>query len=142
MRARLGDQMDGALRGFEVMGGRGYVDFVSDDGLSQVLAFDCEDTDNVVAGDIAELEDRTRYLSNFELWGRPAALLSLVARPDQVLEARVGDKQVSVATLASRPLFLRRIGERFVILDSSEIYAADLDAPPLSATIEQGARHE
>ena len=141
LRARLGGKMDGALRGFEVMDGRGYVDYVSDNGSSQVLAFDCEDADNVVAGDIAELEDRTRYLSNFELWGRPAAMLSLVARPDRMLEARVGDKQVSVATLASRPLFLRRIGERFVILDSSEIYAADLDAL-LSATIEQGARHE
>lgn len=141
LRERLGRQMAGKLRGFEVMGGRAYVDILDEKGALQTMAFDCEDAGNALVGDVAELEDRIRYLSNFELWGRPAALLSLLAGPENMLVSHIGDKQAAVGALSSRPLFMRRIGERFVILDSSEIYQADLDAL-LSYTIEQGARHE
>ena len=123
------------------MDGRAYVDILDEKAALQTMAFDCEDAGNALVGDVAGLEGRIRYLSNFELWGRPAALLSLLAGPENMLVSHVGDKQVAVGALSSRPLFMRRIGERFVILDSSEIYQADLDAL-LSYTIEQGARHE
>nr|WP_321460958.1 hypothetical protein [uncultured Cohaesibacter sp.] len=141
----LGTRLSGLgaakMPGLEITPKRAYADLVGSGGRRARISLDCDSLEMVEAGDVAELTDRARYLSHFELWGRPPSRLSLQFLPDGSLSAQVGDIKAALATLPEAPILVRQLGNRFVILTSEEIYEADLDAL-LSFTMTQGGRHD
>jgi hypothetical protein len=97
---------------------------------ASILSLDCEGygEDAGVYGDVTRLDDRTRYLGNFELWGRPDAAMALEVGQGNALWATFGGRRAMLMTLASSPLFIRRVGDHFIVADRNEVYQADLDA--------------
>ena len=140
-RKRNGLVRAGQPKGFEVISGRAYVSFGGPDGHPVLSSFACDDGSDEARGDMASLEGRVRYLSHYERWERPDPLLWLEVNPQNRLQARVGDLQAEIGQLADGPLLLRRFGDQFIILDSRDIYIADLDAL-LSYVIEEGRPHD
>ncbi len=115
------------LTGVEVAATRAYAHVVRPGMGMSILSLACEGTGMGVYGDVTRLEDRTRYLGNFELWGRPDAAMVLEAGQGNALWATFGGRRAMLMTLASSPLFIRRVGDHFIIADRNEIYQADLD---------------
>nr|WP_321455711.1 hypothetical protein [uncultured Cohaesibacter sp.] len=129
------------LNGIEIGSHRAYAIFSMPGGGSRTLSFDCDSADVSLYGDLANVEDRTRYLGNFELWGRPSPLLAVEAGKNSVITARFDGKEFLLKTLAGEPLFVRRAGEHFILVDPQDVYRADIDAL-LSFVVSEGGKHD
>ncbi|WP_319496467.1 hypothetical protein [uncultured Cohaesibacter sp.] len=116
------------VAGVEVASTRAYAHVARPGMGMSILSLQCEGVDANVYGDVTRLDDRTRYLGNFELWGRPDAAMALEAGQGNALWATFGGRRAMLMTLASNPLFIRRVGDHFIVADRDEVYQADLDA--------------
>ncbi|WP_316862908.1 hypothetical protein [uncultured Cohaesibacter sp.] len=124
-----------SIRGVEWTGTHAYAHLeTAQQGLTQV-ALDCDGKKPSIAGDWSNLDRHTRYLSHFEMWGRPSPLLRLWIEENGDVMVSMDGRQKRLSTLVGKPHFARLVGDRFILVNSNEIFEAEL-APLLSDVME------
>jgi len=122
--------------GLHFRGGRVFTR-VNGQGQAVEASFECGTPFRIGIEDLAGLDDRPRYATNRDAWGRPLPALVLFADSGQI-KARMSNGEATLFTDAALPLFQRRVGDRMVFLTHDEIYAGDLDA--IASAVQRAVR--